>query len=77
MSGRNFLLSWVEHEKSFITLGPDLFDTLIVFYEELFDNVDFERNQHEKLPIAASIKPEQRWPWAGPGYEETHCTFYS
>ena len=27
-----------------------LFDTLIVFIEELFDNVDLEITQHEKLP---------------------------
>ena len=32
MSGKNFMLSWVEHEKSFITSGPDLWKIQVEFY---------------------------------------------
>ena len=31
MSGKNFVLSWVEHEKSFITLGPGISSKKISF----------------------------------------------
>ena len=31
MSSLNFILSWVEHEKGFITSGPDIFFQVFVF----------------------------------------------
>ena len=39
MSRVNFVLSLVEHEKSFITLGPGskLFETLMVLLKEYFE----------------------------------------
>ena len=49
MSRINFVLSWVEHGKSFYNLGAwsgsKLFDTLIVFVKEFFEKVYIENSQ--------------------------------
>ena len=50
MNRINFMLSWVEHEKSFITLRPDLdpklFDTLMVFQNSFFLII---KEQHKNM----------------------------
>ena len=43
MSGENFMLNWVEHEKSFITSGPVLFSAFVVLtakseYKKTFES---------------------------------------
>ena len=61
------MLSLVEHEKSFITLGPDVdpkpFDTLIMFLKEFFEKVYFEKKnqqttkqKREQLPSMQRVK---------------------
>ena len=34
ISRENFMLKWVEHEKSFITLGPELLTIIVLNYEK-------------------------------------------
>ena len=40
MSRINFMLSWVEHEKGFITLGPGIWDKVIATQTSLYSYRD-------------------------------------